>query len=57
MTKDEILSRSLSDISDEFDKGVGSFFYDVTNAVFHWISDHDALLSNVHKVLKADGFL
>lgn len=30
MTKDEILSRLLSDISDEFDKGVGSFFYDVT---------------------------
>ena len=30
MTKDEILSRLLSDISDEFDKGVGSFFYDAT---------------------------
>ena len=30
MTKDEILSRLLSDISDEFDKDVGSFFYDVT---------------------------
>lgn len=30
MTKDKILSRLLSDISDEFDKGVGSFFYDVT---------------------------
>ena len=30
MTKDEILSRLLSDISDEFDKGVGSFFYDIT---------------------------
>ena len=26
MTKDEILSRLLSDISDEFDKDVGSFF-------------------------------
>lgn len=30
MAKDEILSRLLSDISDEFDKDVGSFFYDVT---------------------------
>ncbi len=30
MTKDEILSRLLSDISDEFDKDVGSFFYDAT---------------------------
>lgn len=30
MTKDEIQSRLLSDISDEFDKDVGSFFYDVT---------------------------
>lgn len=28
-----------------------------SNAVFHWISDHDALLSNVHKVLKSDGLL
>lgn len=34
----------------EFDVGF-------SNAVFHWISDHDALLSNVHKVLKADGLL
>ncbi|WP_310603782.1 class I SAM-dependent methyltransferase [Anaerosporobacter sp.] len=28
-----------------------------SNAVFHWIGDHDALLSNVRKVLKADGLL
>ena len=28
-----------------------------SNAVFHWISDHDTLLSNVHKVLKPDGLL
>ena len=28
MTQEEILSRLLSDISDEFDKTVGSFFYD-----------------------------
>lgn len=28
-----------------------------SNAVFHWISDHDALLKNVRKVLKANGML
>ncbi|WP_432633042.1 class I SAM-dependent methyltransferase [Brachyspira sp.] len=28
-----------------------------SNAVFHWISDHDALLSNVKKVLKSHGLL
>lgn len=28
-----------------------------SNAVFHWISDHDALLSNVRKALKSDGLL
>ena len=28
MTKQEILSRLLSNISDEYDKAVGSFFYD-----------------------------
>ena len=28
-----------------------------SNAVFHWISDHDALLSNVRNVLKSDGLL
>lgn len=28
-----------------------------SNAVFHWISDHDALLNNVRKVLKAGGVL
>lgn len=26
-------------------------------AVFHWISDHDALLENIHKVLKPQGVL
>ncbi len=28
-----------------------------SNAVFHWISDHDALLKNIHKVLKPQGLL
>ena len=28
-----------------------------SNAVFHWISDHDTLLKNIHKVLKAQGVL
>lgn len=28
-----------------------------SNAVFHWISDHDALLENIHKALKPQGVL
>jgi len=28
-----------------------------SNAVFHWISDHDALLKNIHKALKPQGLL
>ena len=28
-----------------------------SNAVFHWIPDHDALLKQVHKVLKSKGLL
>lgn len=28
-----------------------------SNAVFHWISDQDTLLKNIHKVLKAQGVL
>ena len=28
-----------------------------SNAVFHWISDHDALLKNIHKTLKPQGLL
>ncbi len=28
-----------------------------SNAVFHWIDDHDALLKNVYKVLKKDGMI
>lgn len=33
MEQEEILSRLLSDISDEFDKSVGSFFYDIDKPV------------------------
>lgn len=28
-----------------------------SNAVFHWISDHNALLKNIHKALKPQGLL
>lgn len=28
-----------------------------SNAVFHWITDHNALLNNIHKVLKPGGLL
>lgn len=28
-----------------------------SNAVFHWITDHNALLNNIHKVLKPGGCL
>lgn len=28
-----------------------------SNAVFHWISDHDVLLKNIHKALKPQGIL
>ena len=28
-----------------------------SNAIFHWISDHDALLKSIHKVLKPQGLL
>ncbi len=28
-----------------------------SNAVFHWISDHDAMLKTIHKVLKPQGLL
>ena len=33
MEQEQILSRLLSDISDEFDKSVGSFFYDIDKPV------------------------
>lgn len=29
----------------------------LSNAVFHWINDHNALLNNIHKALKPNGLL
>ena len=52
MTKDEILSRLLSDISDEFDKGVGSFFYDVTKPASE---EFEAAYARLEEILK-NGF-
>ncbi|MCR4719707.1 MAG: baseplate J/gp47 family protein [Firmicutes bacterium] len=52
MTKEEILSRLLSNISDEYDKSVGSFFYDVEKPV----SDElETVYSQVEDILK-NGF-
>ena len=52
MTKDEILSRLLSDISDEFDKSVGSFFYDVTKPASE---EFEAAYARLEEILK-NGF-
>ena len=52
MTKDEILSRLLSDISDEFDKDVGSFFYDVTKPA---AEEFETSYARLEKILK-NGF-
>ena len=35
----------------------GQFDVVFSNAVFHWIADHDALLANIYKALKPDGKL
>ncbi len=35
----------------------GAFDVVFSNAVFHWINDHNALLANIHKVLKSQGRL
>lgn len=52
MTQDQILSRLLSQISDEFDKSVGSFFYDIDKAVSGEIAIID---TRVEEILK-NGF-
>lgn len=52
MTKAEILSRLLSDISDEFDKSVGSFFYDVEKPVSEEL---ETVYGQVEDILK-NGF-
>lgn len=52
MTQEQILSRLLSKISDEFDKAVGSFFYDVNKPVSDEIAD---IRVRVEEILK-NGF-
>ena len=52
MTQEEILSQLLSEISDEFDKSVGSFFYDIDKP----ISDKIAIIyTELENILK-NGF-
>lgn len=50
MTQQEILSRLLSEISDEFDKSVGSFFYDIDRPVSELLAEMytelEAILKN-----------
>ena len=52
MTKEEILSRLLSEISNEYDKTVGSFFYDVEQPVS---SELETVYGQVEDILK-NGF-
>lgn len=49
MTQEEILSRLLSEISDEFDKTVGSFFYDVDKPVSDRLAEIYAELEQILK--------
>ena len=49
MTQEQILSRLLSQISDEFDKSVGSFFYDVDKSVAGEIALIDARVEEILK--------
>ena len=52
MTQEEILSRLLSDISNEYDKTVGSFFYDVEKPVSEEL---ETVYAQVEDILK-NGF-
>ncbi len=52
MTKEQILSRLLSEISDEFDKTVGSFFYDSQKPTAIVLED---IYAEMDKILK-NGF-
>lgn len=52
MTKEEILSRLLSEISNEYDKTVGSFFYDVEQPVS---TELETVYGQVEDILK-NGF-
>ena len=52
MTQEEILSRLLSEISNEYDKAVGSFFYDVEKPVS---TELETVYGQVEDILK-NGF-
>ena len=52
MEQEQILSRLLSEISDEFDKSVGSFFYDIDKPVSEELSK---ISDRVEEILK-NGF-
>lgn len=52
MEQEQILSRLLSDISDEFDKSVGSFFYDIDKPVAEIMAE---IYKKVEGILK-NGF-
>lgn len=49
MAQEEILSRLLSDISDEYDKSVGSFFYDIEKPVSDELESVYARVSDILK--------
>ena len=49
MTQEEILSRLLSEISNEYDKSVGSFFYDVEKPVSTELGKQYALITDILK--------
>ena len=49
MTQEEILSQLLSEISDEFDKSVGSFFYDIDKPISDKIAKIYTELENILK--------
>ena len=52
MTQEQILSRLLSGISDEFDKTVGSFFYDVDRPLSEQLAE---IYVRVEEILKTIG--
>ena len=49
MTQEEILSQLLSEISDEFDKSVGSFFYDIDKPISDKIAKIYTELENIQE--------
>ena len=49
MTQEEILSQLLSEISDEFDKSVGSFFYDIDKPISDKLAKIYTELENILK--------